>query len=97
MPLGYGYPVISHLADASIYLTRSNFTEKELLGYVDKLIKEKDSKMLGLFLMDLALRVVTGIAMVINMGIIMDMDMDTEVIKNEFQFNVLKFTLKRVC
>ena len=42
--------LISQLADATVYLTRANFTEKELLEYPKKLIKETKLKNVGFVL-----------------------------------------------
>ena len=42
--------LISQLADATVYLTRANFTEKELLEYPKKLIEENKLKNVGFVL-----------------------------------------------
>ena len=42
--------LISQLADATVYLTRANFTEKELLEYPKKLIQENKLKNVGFVL-----------------------------------------------
>ena len=42
--------LISQLADATVYLTRANFTEKELLDYPKKLIEESKIKNVGFVL-----------------------------------------------
>ena len=42
--------LISQLADATVYLTRANFTEKELLNYPNKLIEEGKLKNVGFVL-----------------------------------------------
>ena len=39
--------LISHLADATVYLTRANHTEKELLEYPKQLIQDKKLKNVG--------------------------------------------------
>jgi Mrp family chromosome partitioning ATPase len=42
--------LISQLADATVYLTRANFTEKELMEYPKKLIEENKLKNVGFVL-----------------------------------------------
>ena len=42
--------LISQIADATVYLTRANFTEKELLEYPKKLIEENKLKNVGFVL-----------------------------------------------
>ena len=42
--------LISHLADATVYLTRANHTEKELLEYPKQLIQDGKLKNVGFVL-----------------------------------------------
>lgn len=46
--------LISDVADATVYVTRSGYTEKELIGFINKQIKDKKIKNVGLVLNDVS-------------------------------------------
>lgn len=46
--------LISDVADATVYVTRSGYTEKELVGFINKQIKDKKIKNVGLVLNDVS-------------------------------------------
>nr|WP_314494075.1 polysaccharide biosynthesis tyrosine autokinase [uncultured Chryseobacterium sp.] len=46
--------LISDVADVTLYVTRSGYTEKELIGFVNKQIKDKKIKNVGLVLNDVS-------------------------------------------
>lgn len=46
--------LISEVADATVYVTRSGYTEKELVGFINKQIKDKKIKNVGLVLNDVS-------------------------------------------
>ena len=72
--------LISQFADATVYLTRANFTEKELLEFPKKLIEEQKLKNVGFVLNGLGSEkpMVMVIVMVILMAISMDTIMGTD-------------------
>ncbi|MBQ0152307.1 MAG: polysaccharide biosynthesis tyrosine autokinase [Chryseobacterium sp.] len=46
--------LITDVADVTVYVTRSGFTEKELVGFINKQIKDKKIKNVGLVLNDVS-------------------------------------------
>lgn len=46
--------LISDVADVTVYVTRSGYTEKELIGFINKQIKDKKIKNVGLVLNDVS-------------------------------------------
>lgn len=46
--------LISDVADATVYVTRSGYTEKELIGFINKQIKDKKIRNVGLVLNDVS-------------------------------------------
>lgn len=46
--------LISEVADATVYVTRSGYTEKELVGFINKQINDKKIKNVGLVLNDVS-------------------------------------------
>lgn len=46
--------LIADVADVTVYVTRSGFTEKELVGFINKQIKDKKIKNVGLVLNDVS-------------------------------------------
>jgi capsular exopolysaccharide synthesis family protein len=44
--------LIADVADATVYVTRSGYTEKELIGFINKQVKEKKIKNVGVVLND---------------------------------------------
>jgi Mrp family chromosome partitioning ATPase len=46
--------LIADVADATVYVTRSGYTEKELTGFINKQVKEKKIKNVGVVLNDVS-------------------------------------------